>query len=66
MKSLKVPSALPYGDVGLYNALHAIKRLPKRPLRSELTTVFAPFQGWEAYLTLYLWRTLAVWSGTSK
>jgi DNA-3-methyladenine glycosylase II len=62
MKSLKVPSALPYGDVGLYNALFKIKNLPRKPSRAELNAVFEPFRGWEAYLTLYLWRTLAVWS----
>ncbi len=59
MKSLKVPSALPYGDVGLYNALFKVKNLPKKPSRAELTAVFEPFRGWEAYFTLYLWRTLA-------
>ncbi len=59
MKSLKVPTALPYGDVGLYNALFKVKNLPKKPSRAELNAVFAPFRGWEAYLTLYLWRTLA-------
>ena len=60
MKSLKVPTSVPYGDVGLYNALFALKRLPKRPSRAELASVFDGFQGWEAYLTLYLWRSLAV------
>ncbi|WP_373511094.1 DNA-3-methyladenine glycosylase [Persicitalea sp.] len=60
MKSLKVPTSVPYGDVGLYNALAALKKLPKRPSRTELASVFAPFQGHEAYLTLYLWRSLAV------
>jgi len=58
MKSLKIPTSIPYGDVGLYNALFALKRLPKRPSRAELASVFDSFQGWEAYLTLYLWRSL--------
>jgi len=60
MKSLKVPTSVPYGDVGLYNALFALKGLPKRPSRAELASVFDAFQGWESYLTLYLWRSLAV------
>ncbi len=60
MKSLKVPNALPYGDVGLYNALVALKGLPKRPSRIELASVFDHFKGHESYLTLYLWRSLAV------
>lgn len=59
MKSLKIPTSVPYGDVGLYNALFTLKGLPKRPSRAELASVFGAFQGWEAYLTLYLWRSLA-------
>jgi DNA-3-methyladenine glycosylase II len=60
MKSVKVPTSVPYGDVGLYNALYTLKGLPKRPSRAELASVFNAFEGWEAYLTLYLWRSLAV------
>ncbi len=60
MKCLKCPNALTYGDVGLYNALHAIKDFPKRPSRELLDNFFAPFEGWKAYLVLYLWRSLAV------
>ena len=60
MKCLKCPNALTYGDVGLYNALHAVKGFPKRPAREQLDDFFAPFEGWKAYLVLYLWRSLAV------
>ncbi|GHB79539.1 DNA-3-methyladenine glycosylase [Persicitalea jodogahamensis] len=60
MKSLKVPTSVPYGDVGLYNALAALKGLPKRPSRLEIASVFDHFKGWEAYLTIYLWRSLAI------
>lgn len=60
MKCLKCPNALTYGDVGLYNALHAIKGFPKRPAREQLDRFFSPFNGWKAYLVLYLWRSLAV------
>ena len=60
MKCLRCPNALTYGDVGLYNALHAIKGFPKRPSRAQLDDFFAPFEGWKAYLVLYLWRSLAV------
>lgn len=59
MKCLKCPNALTYGDVGLYNALHLIKGFPKRPSREQLDSFFAPFDGWKAYLVLYLWRFLA-------
>ena len=60
MKCLKCPNALTYGDVGLYNALHAIKGFPKRPTKEQLEEFFASFEGWKAYLVLYLWRSLAV------
>lgn len=60
MKCLKCPNALTYGDVGLYNALHTIKGFPKRPSKKQLATFFAPFEGWKAYLVLYLWRSLAI------
>ncbi|GAB3163728.1 DNA-3-methyladenine glycosylase family protein [Telluribacter humicola] len=59
MKSLKVATCVPYGDVGLYNALHKVKGLARRPERAELDLVFSNFCGWEAYLTFYLWRTLS-------
>ncbi|WP_247233311.1 DNA-3-methyladenine glycosylase [Telluribacter sp. SYSU D00476] len=59
MKSLKVATCIPYGDVGLYNALHKVKGLARRPERAELDAIFSKFCGWEAYLTFYLWRTLS-------
>ena len=58
MKCLRCPNALTYGDVGLYNALHAIKGFPKRPSRIQLDNLFIPFEGWKAYLNLYLWLTI--------
>ncbi|MEM1119361.1 MAG: DNA-3-methyladenine glycosylase [Bacteroidota bacterium] len=60
MKCLKCPNALTYGDVGLYNALHTIKGFPKRPSKEQLDDFFDPFEGYKAYLNLYLWRSLAV------
>ncbi len=66
MKCLKCPNALTYGDVGLYNALHAIKGFPKRPSRELLEEFFDPFEGWKAYLNLYLWRSLAAPSYAPK
>lgn len=60
MKCLRCPNALTYGDVGLYNALHAIKGFPKRPPRIQLDDFFNLFEGWKAYLVLYLWRSLAI------
>lgn len=60
MKSLKRLECVTYGDVGLYNALHSLKKFPKKPLRKELEIFFSGFKNWEAYTVFYLWRSLAV------
>lgn len=60
MKSLKRLECITYGDVGLYNALHYIKKFPKRPSRGELDSFFNNFKNWEAYTVFYLWRSLAI------
>ena len=60
MKSLKRLECVTYGDVGLYNALFAIKGFPKRPSREQLNQFFEKFKNWEAYTVFYLWRSLAV------
>ncbi len=59
MKSLDIKTSVPYGDVGLYNALHQVKGFDKRPPREQLEALFAQFPGWESYLVFYLWRSLA-------
>ena len=60
MKSLKRLECVTYGDVGLYNALFALKGFPKRPSREQLNSFFEKFKNWEAYTVFYLWRSLAV------
>ena len=60
MKSLKRLECVTYGDVGLYNALFALKGFPKRPSREQLDLFFEKFKNWEAYTVFYLWRSLAV------
>jgi DNA-3-methyladenine glycosylase II len=60
MKSLKRLKCVTYGDVGLYNALFALKDFPKRPSREQLDNFFEKFKNWEAYTVFYLWRSLAV------
>jgi DNA-3-methyladenine glycosylase II len=60
MKSLKRLECVTYGDVGLYNALFALKEFPKRPSREQLDKFFEKFKNWEAYTVFYLWRSLAV------
>ena len=65
MKCLKLPNAIPHGDVGLFNALHQLKNFPKRPDRQLLDTFFEPFSGWKSYLVFYLWRSLSFNKATS-
>ncbi len=60
MKSLRRMECITHGDVGLFNALAAIKGYPKRPEKQQILNLFADFKGWEAYLVFYLWRSLAV------
>lgn len=59
MKCLRTANNIPYGDTGLYTALHQLKNLGKRSTVEEIDAVYAPFEGWKSYLTIYLWRTLS-------
>ncbi len=60
MKSLRRMECITHGDVGLFNALVKLKNFPKRPEKQQIVTLFAEFEGWEAYLVFYLWRSLAM------
>ena len=60
MKSLRRMECITHGDVGLFNALVKLKNFPKRPEKQQILDLFADFEGWEAYLVFYLWRSLAV------
>lgn len=59
MKSLRTMNNITYGDTGLYTALHQLKNLGKRASEDEINAVFAAFDGWKSYLTMYLWRSLS-------
>lgn len=59
MKSLQLPDSIPYGDSGLNAALSRLKGTDKRPSKQKVDEIFAPFAGWKAYLTRYLWRSLS-------
>jgi DNA-3-methyladenine glycosylase II len=59
MKSLRRQECITHGDVGLFNALVKLKNFPKRPEKQQILDLFADYQGWEAYLVFYLWRSLA-------
>lgn len=58
MRCLGDPTAFPIGDVGLHNAVKSLLSLEEKPSIDMLRELFSSWQGWEAYATFYLWRTL--------
>lgn len=59
MRCLRDPSAFPIEDVGLHNALKQQLKLSEKPGLAEIRQLAAAWQGWEAYATFYLWRSLS-------
>ncbi|RTQ86730.1 DNA-3-methyladenine glycosylase family protein [Lysinibacillus telephonicus] len=58
MKCLHYPSAFPISDVGLHNALKNQLGLERKPTIEEIKEYAANWEGWQAYATFYLWRSL--------
>ncbi|QPA60084.1 DNA-3-methyladenine glycosylase family protein [Lysinibacillus sphaericus] len=58
MKSLQELSAFPIADVGLHNALKMQLGLERKPSMEEIFHYSQHWQGWQAYATFYLWRSL--------
>ncbi|MET0960055.1 MAG: DNA-3-methyladenine glycosylase [Psychrobacillus psychrotolerans] len=58
MKCLHQLSAFPIADVGLHNALKVPLGLERKPTIEEIKEVATNWQGWQAYATFYLWRSL--------
>ncbi len=58
MKCLQQPTAFPIADVGLHNALKTQLGLERKPTIEELKNYTEHWQGWQAYATFYLWRSL--------
>lgn len=58
MKTYRYPDAFPIEDAGLRNALQRLLKLDRKPTREETVAIFSNYAGWEAYVTLYLWKTL--------
>lgn len=58
MKTFRHPDAFPIGDAGLHNAIRNLRHLDRKPTISEVARLFRKYRGWEAYATLYLWKTL--------
>lgn len=59
MKTLRIPTSIPYGDAGLLNGLIAHKIISDKKDIEGINTFFRQFKGWESYLVFYLWRSLA-------
>src|SRR5690625_1756975 len=58
MRTFNIPSAFPIADVGLHRALEKQLDVDKRPTIAEIKQLAKRWQGWEAYATFYLWRSL--------
>lgn len=58
MKCLHSPSAFPLADVGLHNALKVQLQLDRKPTLGEIAELAKNWEGWQAYATFYLWRSL--------
>jgi DNA-3-methyladenine glycosylase II len=58
MKCLHQTSSFPIADVGLHNALKNLLGLKEKPTIEEIEEYAANWEGWQAYATFYLWRSL--------
>ncbi len=58
MKTFRYPDAFPLEDAGVHNAIKNLKGLKAKPSLEEVRRVFKKYKGWEAYATLYLWKSL--------
>ncbi|WP_442597156.1 DNA-3-methyladenine glycosylase family protein [Neobacillus sp. D3-1R] len=58
MKCLHYTSSFPIADVGLHNAIKNLLGLEKKPTIKEIQEYAAGWDGWQAYATFYLWRSL--------
>jgi DNA-3-methyladenine glycosylase II len=58
MKTFRHTDAFPLEDAGIHNAIKNLKKLERKPTLEEVKKVFKKYRGWEAYATLYLWKSL--------
>ncbi|WP_107839136.1 DNA-3-methyladenine glycosylase family protein [Metasolibacillus meyeri] len=58
MRCLHQRTAFPITDVGLHNALKELLNLESKPTINEIEAYAVNWQGWQAYATFYLWRSL--------
>jgi DNA-3-methyladenine glycosylase II len=58
MKTFRYPDAFPLEDAGVHNAIKNLKNMDRKPTLDEVKKIFKKYKGWEAYATLYLWKSL--------
>ncbi len=58
MKTFRHSDAFPLEDAGIHNAIKNLKKLKRKPTLEEVKKIFKKYKGWEAYATLYLWKSL--------
>jgi DNA-3-methyladenine glycosylase II len=58
MKTFRYPDAFPLEDAGLHNAIKNQLQLKGKPSLDRVKKIFKKYKGWEAYVTLYLWKSL--------
>ncbi len=58
MRCLGFRSAFPIEDIGLHNALQRQLNWTRKPTIAEIKSLSAGWNGWQAYATFYLYRSL--------
>lgn len=58
MKTFRYPDAFPLEDAGIHNAIKNLKHMKQKPTLDQVRRIFTRYKGWEAYATLYLWKSL--------
>ena len=58
MKTFHHPDAFPLEDAGVHNAIKNLMNLKSKPSLDKVKKIYRKYKGWEAYATLYLWKSL--------
>jgi DNA-3-methyladenine glycosylase II len=58
MRTFRYPDAFPLEDVALHKALRIQMNMRAKPSVDRVKKIFKKYKGWEAYATLYLWKSL--------
>lgn len=58
MKCFHIPTAFPIADAGLHQAIQKRLGFNQKPTIGEVKEISKNWNGWQAYVTFYLWRSL--------